>query len=286
MGNKLKDMIKLIMSPIIFQMAKRWGGNYPTELNYLSGDYLNWDEAMAASEGYDSKIILEKTKAALLKVKNGEAVYERDSVLFDKIQYSWPILAGLMWVAARFGGRLNVLDFGGSLGTTYFQNRIFLSTLPKVRWNIVEQAHHVETGKIWFEDDRLRFYMSIADCLADTQPNVVHLGSVLQYLPMPHVFLSDLQRLPSDYIIIDRTPFWDGQNDKLCVQTVSPNIYPASYPSWIFSFSQFCSRLEKDWEIVEDFECISKLKAPVTIDSNGFILVRKHPRVDIHSPGE
>jgi putative methyltransferase (TIGR04325 family) len=72
-----------------------------------------------ASTGYDSEIILEKTRDALLKVKNGEAAYERDSVLFDEIQYAWPLLTSLMWVAAQAKGILNVLDFGGSLGTTY-----------------------------------------------------------------------------------------------------------------------------------------------------------------------
>ena len=34
-----------------------------------------------------NKNVLEKCKNALLKVKNGEAAYERDSVLFNQIQY-------------------------------------------------------------------------------------------------------------------------------------------------------------------------------------------------------
>ena len=131
-----------------------------------------------------------------MKVKNGEAVYERDSVLFDEIEYAWPGLAGLMWSRLRCGGTLNVLDFGGSLGSTYFQNRAFLSVLPGVRWNIVEQSRHVETGKAWFEDDRLRFYPDIADCLADTQPNVVLLSNVLQYLEHPYAFSIKYRRFP------------------------------------------------------------------------------------------
>jgi putative methyltransferase (TIGR04325 family) len=252
----------------------RLSGNQPADSYDLAGDYLSWDEAMAVSTGYSNDIILEKTKTALLKVKNGEVAYERDSVLFDKIQYSWPVLAGLMWVAARSGGRLNVLDFGGSLGTTYFQNRVFLSRLPEVRWNIVEQAHYVETGKRWLEDVRLHFYKSNIDCLADTQPNVVLLGSVLQYLSNPYELLSDLQKLKSDHIIIDRTPFWDGPADKLCVQTVPPRIYPASFPSWIFSTTQFHTHLYNEWEVMEEFGGIDRLSAPVKVLSKGFILVR------------
>jgi len=67
----------------------------------ITGNYSTWEEAVAASTGYDAKQILEKTKNALLKVKKGEAVYERDSILFNCIHYAYPLLAGLMWGAAR-----------------------------------------------------------------------------------------------------------------------------------------------------------------------------------------
>ena len=91
-------------------------------------------------------------------VKRGEAVFERDSVIFDKVQYAWPVTAGLMWVAARNGGRLSVLDFGGSLGSSYFQNREFLAYLPNVRWSVIEQAHFVKAGRKHIQDERLVFY--------------------------------------------------------------------------------------------------------------------------------
>ncbi len=272
--NPLKNMITLVTPPVFIHLVDRLRRNGLTRDYGLWGDYCSWDEALAASTGYDSDIILEKTRAALLKVKTGEAVYERDSVLFDEIEYVWPVLAGLMWVAARCGGSLNVLDFGGSLGSTYFQNRVFLSALPKVRWNIVEQARHVETGKAWFEDDRLRFYADIADCLADTQPNVVLLGSILQYLERPYTVFNQILALPCDYVIIDRTPFWSGPTDHLCVQSVPPSIYPASYPSWIFSRSQFHSRLPEDWQIMVTFDNPDRLVGPVDFVYQGVIIVR------------
>jgi putative methyltransferase (TIGR04325 family) len=178
MGTTLKDIIRLVTPPVLIQLAQWLRGNKLNGGHGLSGNYRSWDEAMASSTGYDSEIILDKTCAALMKVKNGEVAYERDSVLFDEIKYSWSLLAGLMWVAARGGGTLNVLDFGGSLGSTYFQNQAFLSSLPGVRWNIIEQPRYVKAGKAWFENNRLHFYADIADCLTDTQPNVVLLSSV------------------------------------------------------------------------------------------------------------
>ena len=87
---------------------------------------FTWQDATENCTGYDSEGIMEKVLEATLKVKNGEAVYERDSVLFDHIEYSWRLLSGLMWVAAQSNGRLNVLDYSGSLGNSYFENRLVL----------------------------------------------------------------------------------------------------------------------------------------------------------------
>lgn len=242
---------------------------------HLAGNYASWQEAVADSTGYNAGIILERTKDALLKVKNGEAVYERDSVLFDEIQYSWPLLAGLMWTAACCDGRLNLLDFGGSLGSTYFQNRAFLTGLREVTWNIVEQTRQVEVGKQWFEDDRLKFYPDIAACLAATRPQVILLGSVLQYLPGPYDLLEQLSNLPCEYLIIDRTPFWEGATDHLCVQHVPSKIYPASYPSWIFSTERFHSHLAARWELVTDFNNPDRIPGPIPFAYRGMILRRR-----------
>jgi putative methyltransferase (TIGR04325 family) len=146
----IKSKIKLFIPPIIVLIYKRLLKNDKAAFRLSGSHYNSWDQAIANSTGYNSKVILEKTKTALLKVKNGEAVYERDSVLFDHIEYSWPLLSGLMWVAAANGGTLNVLDYGGSLGSTYFQNRTFFSELKSVRCNIVEQPDHVKEGSKYF----------------------------------------------------------------------------------------------------------------------------------------
>lgn len=244
---------------------------------FLSGDYESWNEAVTASMGYDSDLILEKTKDALLKVKNGEAIYERDSVIFNEVQYAWPLLAGLMWVAAKSDGRLNVLDFGGSLGSTYFQNLAFFHELSEIHWNIIEQSEHVKVGKEYFEDDILKFYPNIEICLSETKPNIILLSGVLQYLESPYgMFDTLLDHLTCDTVIIDRTSFWDGSTDMLCIQHVPPSIYSATYPIWIFSRQKFLQYLQKrNFEIVAEFQSLDMLKAPVRAVWKGMVLERK-----------
>ncbi len=108
MGMTLKDMIKLVAPPVFVHPAKRLRSR-PTDAHGLAGDYHSWDEAMAACTGYDSDIIPEKTRAALLKVKNGGSAHERDSALFDEIEYAWPpchdcraLLPRAIWWKMRF----------------------------------------------------------------------------------------------------------------------------------------------------------------------------------------
>ena len=220
----------------------------------FEGEYATWQNAMENSTGYDATGVLEKVLEATMKVKNGEAVFERDSVLFEHIEYSWPVLSGLMWVAARNNGRLNVLDYGGSLGTSYFQNREFIEALEQIRWNVVEQSHYVEAGQTHIQDHQLRFFESIEEYLLENKPDVILLSSVLQYLEEPSYLIKKLSASKATCLIIDRTPFSNFGVDRLLVQKVSPPIYSASYPIWIFSMSKFLRILEPDWRLIAEYQ--------------------------------
>ena len=201
----------------------------------FAGDYQTWTEAQRASDGYDTPVILERTFASLQRVKRGDAVFERDSVLFDTPQYSFPVLTALLRAALEGRSRLSVADVGGSLGSSYFQCRSLLQAVDIVEWSVIEQAAYVRCGREHFEDRELRFYETIDECRAERQPGVLLLSGVLQYLPDPYSALEQLlsHRLP--HVIVDRTAFLASGRDRLTVQTVPDNIYPASYPAWFLS---------------------------------------------------
>lgn len=251
MRRRSTDMATDWLPPVLLRQLRRLSriGRGIT----FEGPFATWDEAAENSSGYDGPQILEKVLAATLKVKRGEAVFERDSVLFDEVQYSWPVTAGLLWAAAREGGRLSVLDFGGSLGSSYFQNCKFLEGMQDVRWSVVEQARFVEAGRQHIQDERLVFYPTIAECVAAEKPNVVLLSSVLQYLDDPYAVLDELMRSGTEVILVDRTSFHDGEKDFIAVQKVGEAIYPASYPLWIFSKNNFMNHLTEHFELVTEW---------------------------------
>ncbi len=229
-------------------------GLCPPPYNLWSGDYLTWEDACRDAAGYDEASILEKVFEANMKVKRGEAVYERDSVVFNHIEYSWPLLSGLMWGAALHQGNLRMIDFGGSLGSTFRQNKFFLNTLSNVSWNIVEQPHFVEAGQKYFLENDLFFFESIQACCACKQIDGILFSSVLQYLEDPYAFLKSLREYCFDYILIDRTPFSPDDKDKITVQHVPDEIYKASYPCHFLSSSRFLEAIgEKEYRIVEWF---------------------------------
>lgn len=229
------------------------------------GDFTTWQEAKDLSVGYDASNILEKVKSALLKVKNKEAIYERDSVLFNEVEHSWELLSALMWIAAQNRGVLNIIDFGGSLGSTYYQNKSLLDKLVKVRWNIVEQKNFIEEGVDSFQDEILNFYLTVDDCLKASQEpvNVILFSSVLQYLEDPYDLLNEISRYDIEYLLIDRTGFTLNDTDRITVQKVHPKIYDATYPCHFFNEQKFLSWFkENGYELIFDFQSLDKVNIP------------------------
>lgn len=197
------------------------------------GDYKDWNDVPG---GYAADQILETTKTSLLKIKNGEAVYERDSVLFDKKIYPYAVISAMLYIAAKNDNHLNVVDFGGSLGSTWYQIRDFIPEQIRVNWNIVEQEAYINCGKTHFEDHVLKFHPTIEESNAAVKSNVLLLSSVIQYLEKPYEFLAGLAKFDFDYIIFDRTAFMrDNRPDRLTLQIVPPEIYEAQYPSWFLN---------------------------------------------------
>jgi putative methyltransferase (TIGR04325 family) len=259
--NRLKLFIKLIVPRSVL--------GYFTGFFYgWTGNYSNWEEAKRKCSGYDSQSILEKVKEAAFLVKNGKTIYERDSAIFDTAQYSFPLLSGLMWIAAQNNGRLNVLDFGGSLGSTYYQNKRFLDSLNYVRWSIVEQPDFVYTGLESFSNEILHFYYSIDDCLKENNIDIILLSSVLQYLESPFDLLNRIKSKKIKYIIIDRTPFTKGQ-DRITIQKVHPKLYNASYPCWFFNKTKFLDFITADFDLIMEFDSLDE--ANIVSEFKGFL---------------
>ncbi|MCB9496554.1 MAG: methyltransferase, TIGR04325 family [Fibrobacteria bacterium] len=230
----------------------RRGGPRPGRVAWTE-EFHSWDAAEAASTGYDAGMILRKVTEATRAVESGAAPYERDSVLFDRIEYSWPLLSGLLWIHSRCGS-LRVLDFGGSLGSTWRQNRKFLEHLPGLSWKVVEQEGFVEVGRAEFERGPLSFLSGVAQA-AESGVDLFLLASSLCYIRDHRSLVDSAVASGAPYMILDRTPFHSGAEHTILLQTVPPEIYEASYPCHVFSLPRFLEEIETSWKVVETWNC-------------------------------
>lgn len=231
-----KKILKSLVPPVILDIFRRLNQKKSV---CFSGVYPDWETAEKDSKGYDAVAILQQAIAKTQLVVSGKAAYERDGVVFDDNSYPYQLLAILLRAATENNNKLTVLDFGGSLGSTYYQCRSFLQGVDSLKWCVVEQSHFVEAGNKYFTDDVLSFYNNIADSVEHYQPNVVLFSSVLQYLPEPFSILQEAVNSKAGYIVIDRNPFIVKGETVLSLQKVPKQIVDSSYPVWLFNESEF-----------------------------------------------
>ena len=128
---------------------------------------------------------------------------------------------------------------------------IIINNIKKSRF--IEQKKFVDYGRELFADQNLHFFHSIEKCLQSQNAKVILFSSILQYMEQPYEFLKQIENF--EFIIIDRTPFF-ADKDRIVIQKVSPKIYDASYPCWIFNEKKFVDFFIKEmgYQLVADFE--------------------------------
>lgn len=204
-----------------------------------------WGAATQQSTGYSVESILSRVIASTRQVTAGHAVFERDSVCFQEADFPYPVVAALLYAASANQGRLNVVDFGGSLGSTYRQCKPLLRHISYLSWHVIEQPRFVEVGRDEFSTSELSFWTSVNALPKIQGPVFILLSSVLQYIEEPDQALEQLLQLDANHLFIDRSSMSDQPDRRLCVQHVPPSIYSASYPCWILSRPKLLEHIER-----------------------------------------
>jgi len=234
----LKDMLMLSYS---FRVTK----------DYYFGKYETYLEAKQFASGYDDERILKKAIYAAQLVSENKVLFERDGFLFHKYFYSNPIQIVLSMIGGSQKNYLNVVDYGGSLGSSYFQYQPLLHFFKKVSWRIIEQEKICRASLDIFKGGDLRFYSSLNECITDCNPNIdlMLFSSSLQYLEDPLSILSGASAVNSRYLVLDRISVSNDERDWVTIQYVR-STYKASYPVWIFSERALLQSLSKVWRLL------------------------------------
>lgn len=243
-----RSIVSDLLPPVARRVWRRW-----FRWRWFRGSYANWAEAQRAAGGYAEQAILDRVLRAACEVRAGRAAFERDGVLFAQPQCDVPLLAALEHVALASGGNLRVLDFGGSLGSTWFQVRPFLPPLVNVSWQVVEQPHFVAAGREHLADATLGFHTSLAAACAAGPPDVILISCVLQYVEAPHRWIEEFIALGCPFLLFNNL-LVHGAPERLAVQHTPPAIYPASYPVWFLDREGFEAHFRGHYRPVFEFE--------------------------------
>lgn len=250
LGGSVLVEVRELLPPFLVRQLLRMGLGG----NKFKYGYSSWGEAEAHSSGYDVSSILDTVRKASLGVRDGKSAFERDGVVFDRIQYSWPLLASLLATPVQ-GNLLRVMDWGGALGSSYRQNRRYLVDSGKsISWSVVEQQDFVEVGNADFANDELKFYKNLDEFPFGSFDTALFASSIC-YVPDYEQVLSKVIELSPKTIIFDRTPEARGQSNLFGVQTVGKKIYRASYPIVSFGIGEIERMLEPKYKLVESWVC-------------------------------
>lgn len=231
---------------MVIQIARGYSYYHESEIKQYNsdclcfyGDFKNWREAEEQlaqnSKGYGAESVFERVKDSTELVLQGKAVFERDGVAFYHEEYNYELLTSLLYILSNCR-KLKVLDFGGALGSTYYQN-VKLISPDKCEWNIVEQPFFVDYGKERIKE--IDFFYSIEECVENKELNCIILSSVLQYLDDPYGYLDRMLKAKTEYVLVDRMPLIETSSDHVAIQNVPESIYRATYALWLLSGTIF-----------------------------------------------
>lgn len=263
--------MKTILRTFMPMAARRWWRRRFPRL-WFCGDFARWSEARAASTGYDDAAVLLRVRTATRAVRAGAVAWERDGATFAEPAVHAPLLAALRAIGAEQGGRLDVVDFGGALGSTWWQYRAACADLA-VRWCVVEQPHFVAVGLEEFTGGGLSFARTLAEAGAGRAPAVILFSSVLAYLENPQALLAEATASGVRHIIIDRTPFWCGGRDWLTVQRTPLELGGGSYPAWVFDRARLLAPLAEKFDVATEWPGFDVVDS--RMEYRGLHLVRK-----------
>lgn len=272
----MKKLIKSFVPPIIWHKLQSF---YRPPMIEFNGNYVNWQDALSHCDGYDNDVVIENILEKSLMVASGQAVSERDAYLLNEVQYPWALISYLLKIFMENGEAINVLDFGGALGSTYRDCQHFFKNLNKkiiLHWNVIEQPKLVKLGQQDFENETLHFFDTIEAALAIAPTHIIVLSSVIQYLSSPHFFLQQLVSYKVPYLIFDRTAFIDGNTDRLMIQTIRPPIYDASYPAWFLTKDKFEAHFKEHYDLITSFNSFESWDlGDVKAQDRGYVFKKK-----------
>jgi putative methyltransferase (TIGR04325 family) len=234
-------LIKQFIPPILLSAARR---RRPVAAEVasgvrLTGNYESWDDAVAATAGYEDPALIERVvDRNLADFKRFEAgdlsVSDRDLQIFFALQVAIERL--------RVAGVTDpsVADYGGELGQFAWSLSRFMDPPP---WTVIETPAMVAAGVEHFSGLGVTFSTEHPSI----RPKIALASGVLQAVKSPDALLNTI-RAPITLLSI--VPFIDGPKDVLTARVVHGDGYTESYPLWMLSEQAWRTKIALHHDVV------------------------------------
>lgn len=230
-----------------------------------SGSYPDWEAAAQACRKTSLEGQRLAYERALGEVLDGRALFERDSLLQHQPATCWPLMLALRDLQARGTPQPTVLDYGGGLGSVYFQHRPWWTSDRPVTWNVVELPEIAATGRRLVQDPQLQFFDSLDEAVRHRPPDLIVAAGIVSMVPRPEALLHALAALGAQWVFVDRVPVSQRQGQHLITRQVVPrSIYESESQFWFFDECRFLQILSSHWEIVG--QSLSDCDDPVWVE--------------------
>ena len=257
----IKKVMREVVPPALWRAGTQVFSAQPQlpKIPLFVGNYDTWEEAASHADAWTHESFAVHARSTAHRARRGEIAFERDARPANELQ--WPIVTALNRVLAEEDRHLRLLDFGGSLGSLYYQCRPQLASDSIVEWRIVEQGKIARIGAVEFQNNEMRFFEFIADALTGNwQPNAVLVSGSLQYQRDAYQILEELLAIGANYFVLDRTTFIsDNYADRITVQHITEMNYGRylRLPQWLFNERHFSDVLAKSrYEIIANFDAV------------------------------
>ena len=226
-------------------------------------EYINWQSACNDSLGYDNDKTIKKHFKSVKNLISGNTLFTRDGIDFHSYQFNYYVSTYLLKSAIENNLKLNVLDFGGSFGTAFFNYNLFIKDLKSVSWNIVEQPKKVELGNSFFSNTKfknnLKFFTSIEHSNSFNKSNIFISCAVIQYVPKPYDIIRQILNSGIKYLIFERVSFIESKGEIISVQN---NISSDGvlFPCWFLNEDKFLNSFSSKYYLTDS--SISKITKP------------------------
>jgi putative methyltransferase (TIGR04325 family) len=118
---------------------------------------------------------------------------------------------------------------------------------------VVEQPGFVAAGREFLRDAPINFFESAEAAEAAGPHDVLLVSTTVQYLEDPGAAVAGWRDQKFTWLLFNNVPLHVGAPDRIAVQRVPAEIYPASYPVRFFNREKFLAPLAADYRIAAEF---------------------------------